>query len=84
LSCSDTTAGSDITDEAFRDYIRKKLIRWGWDGTNASVPGIVAKIRAGADQTDNQNGSVTVTGAGTQPAAVKEIFPIAAGVRTTA
>ena len=83
LSRSDTTAGSDITDEAFRDYIRKKLIRWGWDGTNASVPAIVAKIRAGAEQVDNQNGSVTVTGAETQPAAVKEIFPIPAGVRTT-
>ena len=84
LKRADTTAGSDATDEVFRDYIRKKLIRWGWDGTNASVPAIVAKIRAGAEQVDNQNGSVTVTGAGTQPAAVKEIFPIPAGVRTTA
>ena len=84
LRRADTTAGADVTDEVFRDFIKKKLIRWGWDGTNASVPGIVAKIRAGADQTDNQNGSVTVTGAGMQPAAVKELFPIPAGVRTTA
>ena len=84
LKRTDTTAGADVTDEVFKDFIKKKLIRWGWDGTNASVPAIIAKIRQGADQTDNQNGSVTVTGAGTQPAAVKEIFPIPAGVRTTA
>ena len=84
LRRADTTAGADVTDEVFKDFIKKKLIRWGWDGTNASVPAIIAKIRQGADQTDNQNGSVTVTGAGTQPAAVKEIFPIPAGVRTTA
>ncbi len=84
LKRSDTTAGAEATDEVFRDYIRKKLIRWGWDGTNASVPEIIAKIRQGADQTDNQNGSVTVTGAGTQPTPVKELFPIPAGIRTTA
>ena len=84
LKRADTTAGADATDEVFRDYIRKKLIRWGWDGTNASVPGIISKIRQGSDQNDNQNGSVTVTGAGTQPAPVKELFPIPAGVRTTA
>ena len=83
LRRADTTAGADVTDEVFRDFIKKKLIRWGWDGTNASVPAIIAKIRAGADQTDNQNGSVTVTGTGTQPAGVKEIFPIPAGIRTT-
>ena len=29
-----------------------------------------------------QNGTVTVTGAGTQPAAVKEIYPVTAGVST--
>ncbi len=83
LRRADTTAGADVTDEVFRDYIRKKLIRRGWDGMNASVPAIIAKIRQGADQTDNQNGSVTVTRAGMQPAAVKEIFPIPAGIRTT-
>ncbi len=84
LSRAETSAGVTATDTVFRDYIRKKLIRWGWDGTNQSVPAIIAKIRQGSDQTDNQNGSVTVTGAGTQPAAVKELFPIPAGVRTTA
>ena len=83
LSRLDTTTGAVVTDEAFRDFIRKKLIQWSWDGTNKAVPAIVAKIQQGAIQTDNMNGTVTVTGAGTQPAPVKALFPITAGVRTT-
>ena len=83
LSRLDTTTGAVVTDEAFRDFIQKKLIQWSWDGTNKAVPAIVAKIQQGAIQTDNMNGTVTVTGAGTQPAPVKALFPITAGVRTT-
>ena len=83
LSRLDTSTGAVVTDEAFRDFIRKKLIQWSWDGTNKAVPAIVAKILQGASQTDNMNGTVTVTGAGTQPAAVKALFPITAGVGTT-
>ena len=83
LSRLDTSAGAAVTDAAFRDFIRKKLIQWSWNGTNKAVPAIVAKIQQGASQTDNMNGTVTVTGAGTQPAPVKDLFPITAGVRTT-
>ena len=83
LSRLDTSAGAAVTDEFFRDFIQKKLIQWGWDGTNKAVPAIVAKIQQGASQVDNMNGTVTVTGAGTQPASVKALFPITAGVRTT-
>ena len=83
LSRLDTSAGAAVSDEAFRDFIRKKLIQWGWDGTNKAVPAIVAKIQSGAIQIDNMNGTVTVTDAGTQPAPVKALFPITAGVRTT-
>ena len=83
LSRLDTSAGAAVSDEAFRDFIRKKLIQWGWNGTNKAVPAIVEKIQQGASQTDNMNGTVTVTGAGTQPAPVKALFPITAGVRTT-
>ena len=81
LSRLDTTAGAAATDEVYRDFIRKKLIRWGWDGTNKSVPGIAEQLQAGSVEKDNLNGTVTITGAGTQPAAVKEIYPITAGVR---
>jgi len=83
LSRLDTSAGAVVTDTDFRDFIQKKLIQWSWDGTNASVPDIVAKIQQGASQMDNQNGTVTVTDAGTQPASIKDLFPITAGVRTT-
>ena len=83
LSRLDTSTGAAVTDEVFRDFIRKKLIQWSWDGRNKTVPAIVAKIQQGASQTDNMNGTVTVTGAGTQPAPVKALFPITAGVRTT-
>ena len=83
LSRLDTSAGAAATDEVYRDYIRKKLIRWGWDGTNKSVPGIAEQLQAGSVEKDNLNGTLTVTGAGTQPAAVKEIYPVTGGVRVT-
>ena len=83
LSRLDTTAGAAVTDEVYRDFIRKKLIRWGWDGTNKAVPGITEQLQAGSVENDNRNGTVTVTGAGTQPAAVKDLYPVTAGVRTT-
>ena len=83
LSRLDTSAGAAVTDAAFRDFIWKKLIQWSWDGRNKTVPAIVEKIQQGAIQTDNMNGTVTVTDAGTQPASVKALFPITAGVRTT-
>ena len=83
LSRADTSAGVTASDVVFRDFIQKKLIRWGWDGRNVTVPEVLAKIQPGAAIADNQNGTVTVTGAGTQPASVKELFPITAGVRQT-
>ena len=83
LSRLDSSAGTTVTDAAFRDFIQKKLIQWSWDGTNDSVPEIVAKLQQGAVQTDNQNGTVTVTGASGLPAPVKELFPIPCGVGNT-
>ena len=83
LSRLDTSAGATVTDEVFRDFIQKKLIQWSWDGTNKSVQEIVTKIQPGAVETDNQNGTVTITGAGTQPGPVKDLFPIPGGIRTT-
>ena len=83
LSRLDTSAGAAVTDAVFRDFIQKKLIQWSWDGTNASIPEIVAKLQQGAVQTDNQNGTVTVTGASGLPAPVIELFPIPCGVGNT-
>ena len=83
LSRVDTSAGVTASDTVFRDFIRKKLIQWSWDGRNVTVSDVLAKIQQGARQTDNMNGTVTVTGAGSQPAPVKELFPIPGGVRNT-
>ena len=83
LSRADTSAGVTVSDATFRDFIKKKLIQWSWDGRNVTVSDVVSKIQAGARQTDNMNGTVTVTGAGSQPAPVKELFPIPGGVRNT-
>ena len=81
LCRADTSAGVTASDTVFRDFIRKKLIQWSWDGRNVTVSDVVSKIQAGARQTDNMNGTVTVTGAGSQPAPVKDLFPIPGGVR---
>ena len=81
LSRAETSAGVLASDVVFRDFIQKKLIRWGWDGRNVTVPEVLTKIQPGATMADNQNGTVTVTGAGAQPAAVKELFPVSAGIR---
>ena len=83
LSRLDTSAGANVTDTAFRDFIQKKLIQWSWDGTNGTVQDLVEKIKPGARQTDNQNGTVTVTGASGLPAPVKELFPIPCAVGNT-
>ena len=83
LSRVDTSAGVTASDTVFRDFIRKKLIQWSWDGRNVTVSDALARIQQGARQTDNMNGTVTVTGAGSQPAPVKELFPIPGGVRNT-
>ena len=51
LSRLDTSAGANVTDAAFRDFIQKKLIQWSWDGTNGTVQDLVEKIKPGARQT---------------------------------
>ena len=77
----DTTDGIEVTDTVFRDYIKKKLILWTWDGTNATVPVIAQKLAENSTETDNQNGTVTIANAGTQPAGLKQLYPIPAGIR---
>ena len=81
LSRLDTSDGAVVTDEVFRDFVLKKLIRWSWDGTNGSVPGIVTKLQPGAVETDNQDGTMTITGAGTQPGPIKGLFPVTVAIR---
>ena len=62
-----------MTDETFRAYLLQKLKLWTWDGTNMSVPTVLPE---GVTETDNRNGTVTVSPAGTN----KELLPLPAGV----
>ena len=62
------------TDEAFRQYLLAKLLRWTWDGTNEGVPAVLPE---GVTLCDNGDGTVTVTPAGTRA----DILPVPAGIR---
>ena len=63
-----------MTDEAFRQYALQKLKLWSWDGSNESGP---AALSAGVTETDNQDGTVTVSPAGIG----QDLLPIPPGVR---
>ena len=66
--------GNGMTDEAFRQYALQKLKLWAWDGTNEGVTDVLPE---GVTETDNGNGTVTVSPAGTG----QDLLPIPAGVR---
>ena len=65
-----------MTDEAFRQYLLAKLTLWTWNGTNRGLPAALAAL-PGTSVTDNMNGTVTVTPAGTR----QDLLPVPAGVR---
>ena len=83
LSRLDTTDGVNVSDADFRDFIKKKLLVWSWDGTNKNAHEIAQQIASGSTYKDNQNGTVTLGSVGSQPADVKKLFPITAGVSNT-
>ena len=63
-----------MTDEVFRQSLLARLKRWTWDGTNEGAQTVLPE---GVTVTDNQDGSVTVAPAGTDPA----LLPVPAGIR---
>ena len=63
-----------MTDEDFRAYLLQKLKLWTWDGTNVNAPAVLPE---GVTETDNRDGTVTVSPAGTR----QDLLPIPAGVR---
>lgn len=64
-------------DEDFRRYLLAVLLRRTWDGTNAGVPAVLPE---GVSFSDNGDGTVSVTPAGTRA----DLLPVPAGVRITA
>ena len=62
-----------MTDEDFRAYLLQKLKLWTWDGTNVNAPAVLPE---GVTETDNLDGTVTVSPAGTR----QDLLPVPAGV----
>ena len=63
-----------MTDEDFRAYLLQKLKLWTWDGTNVNAPAVLPE---GVTETDNLDGTVTVSPAGTR----QDLLPVPTGVR---
>ena len=72
-----TDIGTDVPDETFRQYLLAKLALWTWDGTNKTVPGVLGIALPGSTQTDNGDGTVTVSGAMMD----ERVFPVPAGIK---
>ena len=69
-----------MSDADFRELIRMKRLLYGWDGTNGSVPSLLAAIQPGAQLTDHCDGTVTLVPAGALPVDAREVFPLPAGI----
>lgn len=68
---------SGMADEPFRQYLLAKLALWTWDGTNETVPAVLAAGLPGSTENDNQDGTVTVT-----PSEIRtDVLPVPAGAR---
>ena len=74
----------NTSDEDYRLYLRARIAGKNWDGTNESLPGVLANAFSGrtAQMIDNLDGTVTAALSGEAPPfALEELFPIPAGVR---
>ena len=74
---------SGMTDADYRQLLSMKFDLWGWDGTNETVPALVATMMPGASQADHGDLSVTVSipSSVSLPDEPEELFPVPAGVR---
>lgn len=76
------------SDADYRVYLRAKTALHHWDGTNGSLPALLAEAFPGMDArlTDNQDGTVTVSFSASSapvPFPLKDVFPCPAGIRLT-
>ena len=79
VGLSRTDVGTNVSDEAFRQYLLAKLALWTWDGTNKTVSEVLHMALPGCTQTDNGNGTVTITGGNGER--VAKVAPYPAGVK---
>lgn len=73
----------ETSDTDYRLYIRAKIALHHWDGTNGSVPALLAEAfpDMNACLTDNMDGTVTASLSGSFPFPLKDVFPVPAGIR---
>ena len=71
--------GENVPDSAFRQYIGGKLALRRWNGTNGTAQAALEEALPGRIETDNQDGTVTVTPDGDR---WKTLLPVPAGVKT--
>ena len=69
--------GTDVPDETFRQYLLAKLALWSWDGTNKTVPEVLGIALPGSTQTDNGDGTVSISGA----MMTERVYPVPAGIK---
>ena len=72
--------GENVPDGAFRQYIGAKLALRRWIGTNGTAQAMLDEALPGRIETDNQDGTVTVTPDGER---WKGLVPVPAGIRVT-
>ena len=70
--------GENAPDSAFRQYIGGKLALRRWDGTNGTAQEALEEALPGRTETDNQDGTVTVSPDGER---WKGIVAVPAGIR---
>lgn len=71
------------SDEDYRFLLLARIAVHHWDGTNESLPRVLAAAFPGrnAKLIDNQDGTVTASVSGNLPFCLEELFPVPAGVR---
>ncbi len=82
LSRANIIVGSTVSDADFRTFLLAKLALWAWNGTNETIPTVLAAALPGSTLTDNLDGTVTLAPAQSLPAPVAELFPVPAGVHS--
>ncbi len=72
-----------MEDADYRFLLRAKQAAHHWDGTNGTLPEVLAAAFPGLEArlTDNQDGTVTAWLRGSCPVPLEEILPVPAGVK---
>ncbi|MBQ9210936.1 MAG: DUF2612 domain-containing protein [Clostridia bacterium] len=74
---------SDTSDEDYRLLLRARVFAHHWDGTNGSLPALLAAALPGQNiqLLDNQDGTVTAVAPTDLPFPLRDLIPLPAGVR---